>query len=365
VRIKSYRAESVESAIRRARVELGAEAILLDSRRALADSGEHGPYEVRFALAGEPGPPAAACSEDSLAQVTQSLDEMRRLLYSYTRPSYLPAGKILHQPQLVQIYRQVTGQEVEPELAAELVAGLVPWAEQGASTADLEERLAEELRHRVPSAPRIGRLDQQPEAAAFVGPPGAGKTATIAKLAVQLGIEQDRRVRLVTMDHDRVGALDQIRRLAGILGVELTAVESARELAEVLDGFRAAAIGPEVALIDTPGLGFQDFERAAELAGLLSEREEVEVHLVLAASTKPADLRRLVERFSVFGAGPLLFTKLDETLSFGSLINESTRSGRALSYFGTGQRIPEDLQPATGGAVADLLLNRRSRAAAR
>ena len=373
MRIQVYQTDSVESALRRARVELGADAILLDSRKAPPEQRHLGLYEVRFATAGAPETepqvtaapslPMLPTGEADLARMTRDLAEIRRLLYRYTPGAPLAASSILSTPQLGELYRQLIAGEVDPELAAELVAGLGPAA--GARESDLEARLAEALGERVPLAPRLGASDAGPQTAALVGPPGAGKTTTIAKLAVEFGLRRNRRVHLLTVDSYRVGALDQLHALAAILGVELTAIEEVSDLAAQLDGFgRAGPAAPGLVLIDTPGLGSQQLGRAANLARFLASRRDVATHLVLSASTKPADLRRLADEFAVFGPARLLFTMLDETLGCGCVVNEAIRTGLPLSFLTAGPRIPEDIEPASSRAVAERILNRRSRAAA-
>jgi flagellar biosynthesis protein FlhF len=81
--------------------------------------------------------------------------------------------------------------------------------------------------------------------------------------------------------------------------------------------------------------------------------------LVLSASTKSADLTRVVEAYEVFRPSKLLFTRLDETDSFGPIFCEAARTHKALSFFGMGQRIPEDLAPASHGLLTDLILGNR------
>jgi flagellar biosynthesis protein FlhF len=84
----------------------------------------------------------------------------------------------------------------------------------------------------------------------------------------------------------------------------------------------------------------------------------VENHLVLSATTKDADLARTVERFSLLPIRSYIFTKLDETEEYSSLFNQLLRFRRPLSYLANGQKVPEDIELATKGKVASLVLNR-------
>jgi flagellar biosynthesis protein FlhF len=115
-------------------------------------------------------------------------------------------------------------------------------------------------------------------------------------------------------------------------------------------------------LIDTPGYGRREMDSAGELARFLASRPEIDVHLVVTASMKSADLSRVVEQFSIFRPGNLLFTRLDETESVGTLYSLAARTAMPISFLGTGQRIPEDLQPAEAAAIAEGLAGRAGRA---
>jgi flagellar biosynthesis protein FlhF len=157
---------------------------------------------------------------------------------------------------------------------------------------------------------------------------------------------------LVSADTDRIAAADQMRAYAAILGVGFELVETPRALEQTLHLHR----GKELILIDTPGLAAADMERGADLAAYLASEPEIDTHLVLSASTKSADITRAVDRFEVFRPGKLLFTRLDETDSWGAVLTEAARTAKPLSFLAAGQQIPEDLEPATKSRVVDLLL---------
>ena len=109
-------------------------------------------------------------------------------------------------------------------------------------------------------------------------------------------------------------------------------------------------------LIDTPGHSPKDAEVQTQLKGFLEELPEVETHLVLSATTKPRDLVDIVQRFEGLKPGRLIFTKLDETSTYGPMLSTLVRIKRPLSYLGTGQEVPDDLELATSRRVADLIL---------
>ena len=141
---------------------------------------------------------------------------------------------------------------------------------------------------------------------------------------------------LVSIDDFRVAGADQLRSYAAILGIGFQALDSVGALAQAL----AEHQGKRLVLIDTPGYGPHDMDRAADLARFLSTRPDISTNLVLTATMKSADLTHVVERFEIFRPTSLLFTRLDETACFGTAFALSLRQAKPISFLGTGQEIP-------------------------
>jgi len=368
MRIKSYYSRTVEGAIALARQEMGPDAMLVHSRKAESEARHLGEYEVVFvtdmpvegAVEDLPAPGAALSGERfsfEVGELKKELEGMRRVL---TRSAFAPqwAGAL---PSHSDAYAALTAAEVSAELAQEVVQGAAarlgitsPALLRVRARADrtaFQRALVEELESRFTVEPVLGR-GGLPRIVALAGPPGSGKTTTLVKLAVNYGLASRRPVLLLSMDTYRVGAAEQLRSYAAILGVGFQVLETVTALAQSL----AENPGKELILIDTPGLGLGDMDAASVLARFLGARPDVDTHLVLPASMKPADLARMVDAYQVFQPQRLLFTKLDETGAFGPLFNEAVRTAKPLSFFAKGQRIPEDLEAASRERLVDLLL---------
>jgi len=171
------------------------------------------------------------------------------------------------------------------------------------------------------------------------------------KLAVNYGLAARRPVLLLSMDTQRVAAADQLRSYTAILGVGFQLLETVSSLAQTIEENR----GKELIFIDTPGLAYGDLEDSASLCHFLATRGDIDTHLVLPASMKANDLSRMVDAFEIVRPQHLLFTKLDETGSYGSILSEAARCGKPLSFFTNGQRIPEDLEAASSDRLLDLV----------
>jgi flagellar biosynthesis protein FlhF len=284
---------------------------------------------------------------------------MRRTL---TRSVMAPAQWAGASPDLSDAYALLTGSDVGPELAREIVQGaetrvLGPRSPKkgGAQRLDktaFQKALADELDSRIKLDPALGRGELRPRIVAMVGPPGSGKTTTLVKLAVNYGLASRLPVLVLSMDTYRVAAAEQLRCYAAILGVGFQVLQTVTALAQTIEENR----GKELIFVDTPGFGFGDMDSAAGLAQFLATRSDIDPHLVLPASMKAGDLSRIVDAFEIFRPQHLLFTKLDETGSFGPILNESVRTGKPLSFFTMGQRIPEDLETAGRGRLAEWIL---------
>ena len=98
----------------------------------------------------------------------------------------------------------------------------------------------------------------------------------------------------------------------------------------------------DLILIDTAGRSYQDTKHLQELKELLEKVEDKQVYLVLSLSTKNSDLKKTVAAYD-FADFSLIFTKLDETLAYGGILNLKQATGRPLSYVTTGQNVPEDI----------------------
>jgi flagellar biosynthesis protein FlhF len=371
MRIKSYFAAAVEDAMAQARQELGPEAMLVNSRKAPPEARHLGEYEVVFAAENAPGQAEGAAAQVQLqggnadrlaidvASLKNELEGMRRAL---VRSAFAPARWSGVSPTASEAYAALAAQEVLPSLAREIVEAAearvsaarttVPRAAQSEEKANWRQALVEEVRSRFTVEPSLGRGESPPRVAALVGPSGSGKTTTLVKLAVQYGLASRRPVLLLSVDTFRIAAAAQLRSFAAILGVGLQVLETVGALAQAIEENR----GKDLILIDTPGFGPADMEADCGLAHFLSSRSDIDTHLVLSSSMKAADVTRMVDRFEIFRPQRMLFTRLDETESLGPIFNEAARTGKPLSFFANGQRIPEDLEAVTWDRLVERLL---------
>lgn len=365
IHVKSYFATSVPDAIDRARKELGPDALLLNSREAPPEARHLGPIEVVFghdatvrnvdnpggtrSAGTEPQAPPAAAGIDDLRQ---NVEKIWNLLVRTTRGG---AWQATRQRLVEQVLLEMglTGElaaEIDDAVAAR-VSGIAaditgPRLVQGIDADAVVRETIKEIRRRFKVRPGIGRIT------ALVGPPGVGKTTTLVKLAVTEGLMKGLPVRLISADTHRIAASEQLRIYAAILGVTFQSAESVAALAQAVDSAPANAL----LLIDTPGLSPASLDgTAADLAAFFSQRQDIDIHVVLTALTRQKDLEAASSRFAAFHPAALIFTKLDETELPGGLFCEAARTGTPLSYFCNGQLVPENIEAASTNRLTEFL----------
>ncbi|HJL19601.1 MAG TPA: hypothetical protein RMH99_28315 [Sandaracinaceae bacterium LLY-WYZ-13_1] len=308
----TYTAPRLESALARVKRELGADAVILSSRRLGLDRG----FEVRAVAAEhasgwrEPAAPTSAAARPLLTRllIRNGLDEHLAGLLAAAAPG---------EPRTL---RQAS------------------------------EALAESLRAHVGF--ERPDLSAARKVLAFVGPTGVGKTTTLAKVAAETALVQRRAVGIVTLDSYRVGATAQIEQLADLIGVPLVAAHDA-------DGFSRALrrlADAEVIFVDTAGRAPRDSAALAALAETLHcTEDEVEVTLCLHAASRPLELEDAAKRHAVLLPRTLTITKVDEALQHDAIVAAHVASGLPLAWFTTGQRVPEDVEVATPERLAAAL----------
>jgi flagellar biosynthesis protein FlhF len=355
---KAYFASSVPAALEVARRELGENALLVSSRPTPAEARQFGRLEVTFAwdpnevksraaAAGHETSPRgpASATRSARTQPASDMDEIRQQLASLRVA--LGRGQAVPEPAEEDswVKERLVASGLSHETAAEIAEG----SEHRPGNRD--SAVLSELVSRIAVAPFVGMRDGESRTLAFVGQPGRGKTISLVKIAVTMGLARRVPVRIYCAGAHCVGAPEQLARFGAILGVPCQAFESLASLNLALNGENWKGL----ALIDTPGLSPADRNEMAEFRSLFAARPEIEKHLVLRADTNLADIASVITRFADLEPSRLLFTGLDETLRMTSVVEALVRSGIPGTFCGTGQRIPEDLEEISGERLAQSL----------
>ncbi len=188
---------------------------------------------------------------------------------------------------------------------------------------------------------------------AFVGPTGVGKTTNLIKLASYYALDEGKKVAIINADTFKIGAQDQIRIYSRILNVPYKTVSDAIKLKEALKEFHDY----DLIFIDTVGRSHYDHWKLGEIKATLALEESMDIFLVLSCSMKDLELYEATKRFSrIFPITALFFTKIDECLTPGSIVNVPFRYSYPLSYISTGQRVPEDIKVLNPETLTEIIL---------
>ena len=183
----------------------------------------------------------------------------------------------------------------------------------------------------------------KPKVLFFVGPTGVGKTTTIAKIASKYKVEYDKKVAFITADTYRIAATEQLQVYANILDVPMSIVYTQDEMNDAIAKFAEH----DLVFVDTAGFSHKNEKQRNDMKALLggvNEEYNKEVYLVLSATTKYVDLLDIVDSYREIADYKLIFTKLDETTTYGNLLNIKLYSGADLSYTTNGQNVPDDIE---------------------
>ena len=418
MQIRTFAGSSIKEALRQVREQLGTDAVILETRQ--CDDGRHEKFEVRAGLhedgeskdvtplfpkadqrfgasayrSSDPTPPSmpSTAKKQTKAKpstvsdsVTEELKALRREVKRMTLSPQPAAddgtslqlnelGRHLDQglsettdllravlaevrcqsgmgfsPSQARLYSLLTYNGVEDVLAEEMVRnleGFEPDDHQG-----LRRALARDLLQRIQLAPPLSRRPGK-RVAAFLGPTGVGKTTTIAKIAADATIRFGRKVGLVTLDTYRIAAVEQLAAYGEIMGLELKVARSVEELRKAI----ASLANCDLILIDSAGRNPKDERALGELGDLLDGHRATDRVLCLAAGTNPRTLAEITRAFAPLDYRELVITKMDECVGHGSILNAHLRTSRPLTYFTTGQRVPEDIEPATAERLVRLIL---------
>jgi flagellar biosynthesis protein FlhF len=373
--IRTYRASSMQEALRLVRSDLGPGAAVLHTREAPLSRLLRwlpGVRRIEVTASNDVVVPhrypvfdgAGAEAGASLHQVEQTppsgndlahkINELQAMVEDLCRRSRGTSAPDLPE-SLFGLYAEL----IDCEMPEDLARGLMERVRSEAPPYELNDpdalrsRVVQIVEREVAVQPPISLATGRCRVIALVGPTGVGKTTTIAKLAANFRLREKWNVGLITVDTYRIAAVEQLRTYADIIDLPMQVVGTPREMREAVD--RMAHL--DLVLLDTAGRSPRDEVKIRELRALLSEARADEVHLVLSSAASSASLVNTAERFAAAGTTAMILTKLDEASGLGHLLPALRSARLPLSYLTNGQNVPDDIETAQARRVAQVVLN--------
>jgi flagellar biosynthesis protein FlhF len=257
--------------------------------------------------------------------------------------------------QVEEEYAQILTRETLCDLGKVPTASLRSTSEQavgkeGFEKMDLQQQIIKERfisKIKIPASNLANEGTHK--AMAFVGGTGVGKTTTISKLALDARTHSDKDILLIKIKDD---SEERLNKLAELIGATVWVVTTRQELSMIIDEFKSTSL----IFIDTPGINHLNNVELLELKEYIHNMPNLEIHLVISATTRFVDVINTVKNYSIIPVQRLLFTKVDETDIYGTLFSVAMATKIPLSYITDGQEIQRNIKPVTGSMIAEMVI---------
>ena len=377
MQIKRFEAKNMRSALRLIKSELGPEAVILSARslrkgKGLFGSMKYAGVEVTAAIDTMETRNNAGKSIGTKTAYTkyvnsQSYNDHQVLEWdsksSGVHPTYGRTYQKKHSPgnkddlrnhrAFSFLYQQTLAQGVDRLIASELIDEIkrIPAAQDIVTSGDLDAHLKSILEDMGVRTDRNAFVKAKSNIVALIGTSGVGKTTTIAKLAAVQTNRHQKQVAVITIDNYGIAANEQLKSYARIIGIPLETAVNSAELKRAINKYKHK----DLIIIDTPGINPNNQSQIRELKSYFTKLPELEKHLVVSVATKEKDLAEISQAFQEVGVQHLLFTKIDESKTYGNMLNLLIRTNIPLSFLSCGRRVPDDIEAGSIPKLVDLI----------
>ena len=364
MRIKKILANSYSEALCQVKKELGEDALVLGTRP-VRDGNIYSSREGRVEITAAVDSNGSSISNDSgLSLEDKSLDTIssvdsefkdhsyKSLLMTLLTQSDKARSLGLKEHQL-PLFKRLVDEGINEMLAVKILTKLDVLKSRGdLKSSDEITNLESFMRRLITCKGGIQLNVKSQKIITLVGPTGVGKSTTIAKLAAHFAYKESKKVAIFSLDTYRMGAAEQLRLYGEIMDVPVEVCGDRTEFKHALKDHS----DKDVIFIDTTGKSHRDQMYSSQLKYLFKETSTIETHLVLSSASNEKTYIESFRQFSPLGLDQVIFTKIDEGMSFGPIFNFLVKSRLPVSYFTVGQRVPEDIEIARQEKVISLIL---------
>lgn len=373
----SFLGETPTIALQNAQQECGSEAVVISTKKISSkDKNTQNMYEITIALEEEYDNKKSISKKkivskqannkhvdvqfydfkDQIVTMQESLEKVQKTLWEPKSQLY----DLNIPPEFIDIYTLFEQNEFDQEMTYSILKKTIEQlpVSMKSNPIKINNFFKLILRRIIAVKHEIPLRTHQRKIMMFVGPTGVGKTTTIAKLAARYAYKlgTNYKVGIITLDSFRVGAVEQLKAYTNIMRLPLEVVKRPEELSEAIARLKDC----HYILIDTAGGSQYDMDKIELINQYQQHLTEtpIEKMLVLPANVKTTDLYEIYNSYSSLHIHNLIFTKLDETISYGNLISFAHKTKKSICYISVGQNVPDDLHEADSNYLIDCFMNR-------
>jgi len=280
------------------------------------------------------------------------LKEMKQLKSMITKMSNEQSGEESLHPLVEELKTKLLDQDILEELTEEIILEIKPrmaLLSNQVSKEQINEWLKSSIMTKMQDL-EFGHKHDDIRYVNVVGPTGVGKTTTLAKIAAEAVLKYRKKVAFITTDTYRIAAIDQLKTYATILGVPIEVCYNLEDFKNAKDKFEQY----DLVLIDTSGRNFRDEKYVTELKKII-DFNELETYLVLSLTSKYKDMKKIYEQFHSIPINKVIFSKVDETESYGSMLNFMVEKQVGVAYLTNGQNVPDDIMEGSPNKIYSIL----------
>lgn len=385
MKIKRYMGKNTQEALMKVKMDLGNNAIILNTKKVrqkgikkyftspmievmAAIDDDASKIKERELTKVMPIPEPTNLSKTILSQKEENITELENKVSNIEKvldkimDAVSPENKnnnvnnVKDKEKLPQIFQLLYNNLIKNEVEQEIAQDIIKQVEKRSNPGDINEATLV-MRSVISSLlgksePINFRTDGNPTVILFVGPTGVGKTTTLAKLAASFMLTDNKNIGLITADTYRISAVEQLKTYAEILGIPITVAYSVTEIQNEIEKYS----DKDVILIDTAGCSYKDKQKFDELKTLIETCMADDVFLVLSTTASSRNLKEIITHYNFIPNYKLIFTKVDETSAYGSILNTKCFSNKNLSYITNGQNVPDDIEVADVDELSKSLL---------
>jgi len=348
--LKTYRATDLAAALSMARTELGPQALVLATREVDTPLGVK-MTEITAGVSRKDETEAnreVKALKEEIARLKKR-GEGKRGTGAGTAPASAPPRNRESEPAFL---RQAADALVAAGLSRDLAARFTRIGGRRIRNGEPAANLAVLAEEGMSAVLPFTDLPMDSRCILVVGPAGAGKTTTVAKLAARLSLARNGEVRLGIADIEKIGAVEQAAIFARHLGIQHHRIDRPRDL---LNAIARTGVGGTLVL-DTPGIGACDLDRMERIVRLRALVPDADVVLLVPAGVHRGEAEAILERFAPLDPTCIGFSRVDDGAGIGELVTAAARRGIPLSFLTNGHRVPDDLLEASPRGLATMML---------